>query len=101
VYQVAVDGFARASGDAMLAWNQEVTPETLPVVATEPQSQTVGAGSAATFSVTAPWPGVTYQWFCNGVPIPGATNGTGSGILDFSIPNILVLERQYYRAKLP
>src|SRR5579863_3611019 len=41
---------------------------------TQPSSITVVAGQTATFSVTAAGTGpFTYQWFENGVAIPGAT----------------------------
>jgi Immunoglobulin domain/Immunoglobulin I-set domain len=44
---------------------------------TQPQSQTVNVGQAATFSVTATGTGpFTYQWFQNGQPISGANSGT-------------------------
>ncbi|MCW5548599.1 MAG: immunoglobulin domain-containing protein [Opitutaceae bacterium] len=47
----------------------------LPVITTQPQSQMVSAGSAATFVVTvADSTDVSYQWFRNGTPISGATH---------------------------
>jgi hypothetical protein len=48
-----------------------------PFITTQPASQTVTAGQTATFSVvatgTAP---LTYQWYKNGLTIPGATSST-------------------------
>ena len=45
-----------------------------PVIATQPANQTVPAGQAATFSVTATGtPPLSYQWQKNGAPIGGAT----------------------------
>src|SRR6185369_7618598 len=50
---------------------------TAPTITTQPASQTVTAGSNATFSVvasgTAP---LTYQWLFNGTNISGATNSS-------------------------
>ena len=44
---------------------------------TQPVNQTVTPGQTATFSVTAGGTGpLTYQWFENGVAIPGATSNT-------------------------
>jgi hypothetical protein len=53
-----------------------------PVVTTQLGSQTVTAGQAATFSVTASGPGpFTYQWFKDGTPIGTATSAS------YTIPN--------------
>jgi hypothetical protein len=46
------------------------------VVVTDPSSQTVCAGSAASFTVVADGHNLTYQWRKNGVNIPGATSVT-------------------------
>jgi len=54
-------------------------PSQVPSIQTQPQSQTVNAGSSAQFSVTASGrPGVTYQWNFNGTAINGATNSSYS-----------------------
>ncbi len=48
-----------------------------PIIETQPESQTVATGSAATFSVSAS--GVepfTYQWFFDGTEISGATDSS-------------------------
>jgi hypothetical protein len=48
-----------------------------PEIATAPVSQTVAAGNAVNFSVTASGTGpFTYQWYLNGAAIAGATNAT-------------------------
>jgi len=45
-----------------------------PTIQTQPQSQTVNAGSSVQFSVTASGrPAPTYQWYFNGTMISGAT----------------------------
>lgn len=97
VYHIAVDGYGGASGEFVLNWSFEATSRLLPVVFGAPASQTVAPGSSFTFSVDASvdcrdphfncrrfnkdqppaHPGerdpFLYQWFFNGVPIPGAT----------------------------
>lgn len=49
---------------------------TLSIITQPVASQTVVAGSAASFSVVAPTSGTTYQWKKNGNPIGGATSAT-------------------------
>ena len=50
-----------------------------PAIQTQPQSQTVSAGSSVQFSVTASGrPAVIYQWNFNGTAINGATNSSYS-----------------------
>jgi hypothetical protein len=73
-YQIAIDGFVGEQGTFILTWELEPTVEALPVLLTVPQSQTVREGSSATFQVVASGQGLTYQWYLNGLRIPGATN---------------------------
>ena len=48
-------------------------------ISTQPLSQTVNVGASVTFSVTATGTGtLSYQWFKNGVEIPGATSSSYS-----------------------
>ena len=47
-----------------------------PIIHSQPQSQTVVVGENATFSVTATYGLMTYQWFKNGVAIPNATGSS-------------------------
>ena len=48
-----------------------------PTIVTQPQPQTVAAGSAATFTVNATANGpVTYQWYANGTPVVAAINAS-------------------------
>src|SRR3984957_17760705 len=53
-------------------------PAESPLTISQPASVTVTAGQTATFGVTATGTGgpFTYQWFVNGVAIPGASSNT-------------------------
>jgi polygalacturonase/pectin methylesterase-like acyl-CoA thioesterase len=48
----------------------------LPFITTQPANMTVPRGGTATLSVTATGSDLLYQWFKNGVLIPGATKAT-------------------------
>src|ERR1017187_9675751 len=47
-----------------------------PTIGTQPQAASVALGAPATFSVVVAGDTPTYQWFENGVAIPGATSST-------------------------
>lgn len=53
-----------------------------PVIVTQPQSQTVVAGTSVTFGVVATGSNLVYQWQKNGVAIPGASGSS------MTIPNV-------------
>lgn len=62
-----------------------------PTISTQPQSQTVLAGTSVTFSVVANGsPPLTYQWRRNGTAIAGATAAT------LTLPSALVAEAGAY-----
>jgi uncharacterized repeat protein (TIGR02543 family) len=70
-YSVVVNN---AYGSATSA-NAVLTVNTPPVITAQPQSQTVIAGSSATFTVTATGSTpLAYQWRLNGTNLPGATS---------------------------
>jgi hypothetical protein len=96
-YQIAIDGYGGESGEFVFSWQFEATTRLLPVIFEPPVSQTAAAGSTVTFSVDASvdcrephyncrrvtkdqppeHPSdrdpLAYQWYLNGVAIPGAT----------------------------
>ena len=51
-----------------------LTVVTQPAVSAHPAVNTVTSGNNVTLSVTATGGGLSYQWYRNGVAIPGATN---------------------------
>ncbi|MBL9202764.1 MAG: metallophosphoesterase [Opitutaceae bacterium] len=69
-------GTERVNGTVAFSYTVGTAAEqsNVPVISTQPRSQAVSAGTAATFSVgaTSALP-LTYQWQRNGVAIPGAT----------------------------
>ncbi len=93
-YHILIDGFGGAVGSFVFNWEFEATSSLLPVIRSHPVNLTVPPGATATFAVDAI--GVckytynkdgkyayrcqqhghvlTYQWFLNGQPLPGATN---------------------------
>jgi hypothetical protein len=69
---------------------------TAPSITAQPQAQLVGSNSQATFAVVANGPGISYQWFSNGVAITGATGDslvltnpplTGSNVFSVILSN--------------
>jgi hypothetical protein len=99
-YHIAIDGFGGASGDFVISWTFEPTRDQLPVITNQPVSITVASGATAVFNVGAfgtcrsiehdcrhvgkdthpqqpdPQRVVTYQWYFNGMILPGATRST-------------------------
>ncbi|HWX21912.1 MAG TPA: HYR domain-containing protein [Candidatus Binatia bacterium] len=94
-YQIAIDGFGGDSGDYVFSWSEVDTPHLLPVFRVPPTNETVTLGSTATFTTVAVrvcgdghencpnpshyppedvLPGLGFQWFFYGSPIPGATS---------------------------
>jgi hypothetical protein len=75
-YQIAIDGFGGVGGRFVLHWDFEPSAEIVPAITNQPASVAARLGGSGSFSVTAvaSQPGITYQWFFNGVLIDGATN---------------------------
>ena len=70
-------GTGRATPYGYSLFEFQVYGADVPIILTQPASQNVAAGSAATFSVAAGGQGpFTYQWMLNGMSIPGATAST-------------------------
>jgi len=72
LYTVIVRGACGApvTNSAMLTVNQNVA------ITSPPMNQIGFVGSNVTFSVGATGTGLSYQWYFNGVPVPGGTNST-------------------------
>ena len=67
-------GWGSAVGQSTLIGLLGYTVSLGPVITAQPQTLTVTAGQAATFSVTATGTGaLSYQWLANGNPVAGAT----------------------------
>lgn len=66
---INLDNITLTSGDPLVDDNLQA-----PAILVQPQGSTVNVGSTATFSVAATGlPAPSYQWYKNGVAIPGAT----------------------------
>ncbi len=72
-YDVIVSGTCTPSDTSNAA---TLTVQILPVITTQPQTQTVCAGQNATFTVVASGTGLSYQWKKDGTDIPGATSAS-------------------------
>src|SRR6185295_749716 len=95
IYHIAVDGQNGASGEIVLCWNFEPSGDDLPVIVTQPISQTVAPGTnvALSFEVT----GVRtplIQWFLNGRILDNETR------LLLLIPNARPDTVGYYTARV-
>ncbi|MEW6156073.1 MAG: immunoglobulin domain-containing protein [Verrucomicrobiota bacterium] len=92
-YQIAVDGFAGASGDVTLNLRLPVTP-TAPRFTSQPAGSTVpdNAGANVTFAVTVTgsFP-IFFEWQKNGVRLSGGTNAS------FTITNATLDDAGDYR----
>jgi hypothetical protein len=102
-YYIAVDGFGGTGGEFALTWEHEKTSKLLPAIVRQPENLTVAPGASATFThlsvpecssghlecygtnwVSTEGAGekLTYQWYFNDQPIPGAT------LASFAIPAV-------------
>jgi hypothetical protein len=78
-YAIAVDGFAGKRGNLVLGWEVQQTSQILPLIISQPRSQTVLESNAVTLAVQligSPGPNIVYQWFFNGKGLSGATGST-------------------------
>ncbi len=90
-YRVRVSESAAPSTNDMSDANFSIL--TVPVIVTQPKSDSVCAGGTVTFSVVSDnQPGYTYQWRRNTVPIQGATttsytitNAQQSNVADYDV----------------
>jgi parallel beta-helix repeat protein len=72
-YIIAVDGHGAAMGSFVLSWEFQISAQLYPVITNQPVSATVPPGANHTFIAGVTGTGLTYQWFFNGNPVPGAT----------------------------
>ena len=72
-YQIAIDGYAGASGRVVLGWTFEPAADLLPQIVRQPSSVSVTEGAPAKLSVRANGLDLVYQWYRNGRLVPGAT----------------------------
>ncbi len=76
------NGVARPQGLAPDLGSEEQTnvgaPVSVPVITTQPASQSLATGATLTLSVTASGSSLTYQWFKDNVALTGATSSTYS-----------------------
>ena len=86
-YEVAIDGYAAAQGGFILSWSFEPTLDELPLILTQPRSQTVPEGAEVTLRVEASGGGLRYQWSFNGTALEGAT-GPSLLLNDVRRPNL-------------
>lgn len=61
-----------------LITNIFISTQSAPIITVQPSNATVISGSQATFTVTATGTSPSYQWFKNGVSIPGANSAVYS-----------------------
>lgn len=86
-YQVAVDGYSAAYGPVAL----RIVVGVPPVITAQPQSQTVMAGTDASFSCVATGtPPLAFQWRHAGTNIPGATGAS------YSRTNVQLADAGFY-----
>ncbi len=82
-YLIAVDGAYGATGRIVLNWDLDLNPTPIPLITTQPVSQSTFASETISFSVAATSPSpLRYQWFFDCREIPNATNST------LVIPNV-------------
>ena len=93
LYQIAIDGFAGKGGDFLLSWST-LPNVAFPVIAVPPRAQTVPRGTMAKFEVTPAnaAQALSYQWFRDGIPIPGANGAafTDNDVQDADLGNYFV-----------
>lgn len=70
------DAPMRYSGSCFSAIDTIIVFRNLASITTQPTNQTVCAGTPTRLTVAATGVGLTFQWFRNGVSIPGATDDT-------------------------
>lgn len=75
-YQIAVDGFAGATGTVMLTWDLVETEQPQPEITRQPVGGLVQEEAAFALSVASDQVQATYQWSRNGEDLVGKTQPT-------------------------
>ena len=77
-YQIQLDGFGigGSGGEFTLSWNLDRAALAVPVIVKPPESQSVGVGRSAVFSVQTESANDRFQWFFNGKAIAGENQDT-------------------------
>ncbi|MBX3747501.1 MAG: hypothetical protein KF833_19500 [Verrucomicrobiae bacterium] len=76
VYHIAVDGFAGAQGQVVVSWDLLANAGLLPRILIAPEDDIAISGGDKALTVKAEGDALTYQWYFNGIPIPGASDAT-------------------------
>ena len=84
---------------SVITSNAVLTVNDLPFIASQPQSQTVSAGTLVTFNVTAYGaPPLVFQWYFNGAPFGPPTSGTDSA--SCTLTNVGANQAGNYKAQV-
>ncbi|AWI08751.1 pectinesterase family protein [Ereboglobus luteus] len=75
-YVVVTSNQGSTTSDTVTVTVNSNTPTGIPVIATQPESQTFVMGDTVTFSVAATGGGLSYQWYKDGIAIPGETGAS-------------------------
>ena len=87
------------SWGAVTSSNAALTVSDLPFIASQPQSQTVGAGSNVTFNVTVYGaPPFVFQWYFNGTPL--GSPAVGANFLSCTLTNVATNQAGNYSVEV-
>ena len=78
-YEILIDGFGRrgTGGEFTVQWSLNVNGRPVPVIVDPLRSRAVTKGKDVILQITTESPDDLFQWYFNGVPIPGADDLLG------------------------